>query len=239
MINEGKLVHTPSSHCSSKRWFAGGRSRVRLPAADLETLRRLMWERQKQARAAVWAYNRASWIRFAAVFIPGAARGRDLPALPGGLALLRPGRRLHLFRGPSLCARRRGAQANAGREAAIKAAKVGGRSGAYPRGAIRPARTVAKGGRRLRAVQRQFVDLVQLDHVAAWIVEEELQRVGAGEALRSPSISRPCAPARAGSRRCRRRPARCAAGSDPGPVPWRRATAARRRTGGSGRPRRH
>jgi hypothetical protein len=39
-------------------------------AADLDTLRRLMWERQKQARAAVRAYNRASWIRFAAVFIP-------------------------------------------------------------------------------------------------------------------------------------------------------------------------
>ena len=37
---------------------------------DLETLRRLMWERQKQARAAVRSYNRASWIRFAAVFIP-------------------------------------------------------------------------------------------------------------------------------------------------------------------------
>jgi hypothetical protein len=40
------------------------------PAADLDTLRRLMWEQQKQARAAVRAYNRASWIRFAAVFIP-------------------------------------------------------------------------------------------------------------------------------------------------------------------------
>jgi len=33
-------------------------------------LRRQMWERQKQARAAVRAYNRASWMRFAAVFIP-------------------------------------------------------------------------------------------------------------------------------------------------------------------------
>lgn len=40
------------------------------PAPDLDALRRLMWERQKQARAAVRAYNRASWIRFAALFIP-------------------------------------------------------------------------------------------------------------------------------------------------------------------------
>lgn len=40
------------------------------PAADLDTLRRLMWEQQEQARAAVRAYNRASWIRFAAMFIP-------------------------------------------------------------------------------------------------------------------------------------------------------------------------
>ena len=37
---------------------------------DLESLRREMWARQKQARAAVRAYNRASWIRFALVFIP-------------------------------------------------------------------------------------------------------------------------------------------------------------------------
>ncbi len=29
-----------------------------------------MWARQNQARAAVRAYNRASWIRFALVFIP-------------------------------------------------------------------------------------------------------------------------------------------------------------------------
>lgn len=40
------------------------------PQPDLDMLRRQMWERQKQARAAVLAYNRASWIRFAAVFIP-------------------------------------------------------------------------------------------------------------------------------------------------------------------------
>lgn len=40
------------------------------PDTDLDTLRRLMWERQKQARAAVRAYNRASWMRFAALFIP-------------------------------------------------------------------------------------------------------------------------------------------------------------------------
>ncbi len=29
-----------------------------------------MWQRQKQARAAVRIYNRGSWIRFALVFIP-------------------------------------------------------------------------------------------------------------------------------------------------------------------------
>ncbi len=29
-----------------------------------------MWQRQKEARAAVQAYNRASWIRFALVFVP-------------------------------------------------------------------------------------------------------------------------------------------------------------------------
>lgn len=40
------------------------------PRPDLDALRRDMWERQRQARAAVQAYNRASWIRFAAVFIP-------------------------------------------------------------------------------------------------------------------------------------------------------------------------
>ncbi len=37
---------------------------------DLRELRRQMWQRQRQARAAVRAYNRASWIRFALVFIP-------------------------------------------------------------------------------------------------------------------------------------------------------------------------
>lgn len=37
---------------------------------DLESLRRQMWARQRQARAAVRAYNRASWIRFALVFVP-------------------------------------------------------------------------------------------------------------------------------------------------------------------------
>jgi hypothetical protein len=37
---------------------------------DLDALRRQMWQRQKQARAAVRTYNRASWIRFALVFIP-------------------------------------------------------------------------------------------------------------------------------------------------------------------------
>jgi hypothetical protein len=36
----------------------------------LETLRREMWLRQRQARDAVRRYNRASWIRFALVFIP-------------------------------------------------------------------------------------------------------------------------------------------------------------------------
>lgn len=36
----------------------------------LEALRQEMWRRQKQARAAVRAYNRASWIRFALVFVP-------------------------------------------------------------------------------------------------------------------------------------------------------------------------
>ena len=40
------------------------------PQPDLATLRRRMRERQKQAREAVRNYNRASWIRFAAVFIP-------------------------------------------------------------------------------------------------------------------------------------------------------------------------
>ena len=40
------------------------------PQPDLATLRRRMRERQKQAREAVRSYNRASWIRFAAVFIP-------------------------------------------------------------------------------------------------------------------------------------------------------------------------
>lgn len=37
---------------------------------DLGTLRREMWTRQRQARAAVRTYNRGSWIRFALVFIP-------------------------------------------------------------------------------------------------------------------------------------------------------------------------
>lgn len=37
---------------------------------DLDTLRREMWTRQRQARAAVRVYNRGSWIRFALVFIP-------------------------------------------------------------------------------------------------------------------------------------------------------------------------
>lgn len=37
---------------------------------DLQMLRREMWARQRQARAAVRTYNRASWIRFALVFIP-------------------------------------------------------------------------------------------------------------------------------------------------------------------------
>lgn len=36
----------------------------------LEALRQEMRQRQKQARAAVRAYNRASWIRFALVFVP-------------------------------------------------------------------------------------------------------------------------------------------------------------------------
>lgn len=37
---------------------------------DLDALRRDMWERQKQARAAVRIYNRRSWIRFMLVFVP-------------------------------------------------------------------------------------------------------------------------------------------------------------------------
>lgn len=37
---------------------------------DLDRLRREMWTRQRQARAAVRIYNRGSWIRFALVFIP-------------------------------------------------------------------------------------------------------------------------------------------------------------------------
>ena len=40
------------------------------PRHDLEALRREMWARQRQARVAVRTYNRASWIRFALVFIP-------------------------------------------------------------------------------------------------------------------------------------------------------------------------
>lgn len=40
------------------------------PRPDFDALRRDMWARRKQARAAVRIYNRASWIRFAAVFIP-------------------------------------------------------------------------------------------------------------------------------------------------------------------------
>ena len=47
----------------------GGRVSVD-PRPDLDMLRREMRARQKQARAAVRAYNRASWVRFAAVFIP-------------------------------------------------------------------------------------------------------------------------------------------------------------------------
>jgi len=37
---------------------------------DLHTLRREMWTRQRQAKAAVRIYNRGSWIRFALLFIP-------------------------------------------------------------------------------------------------------------------------------------------------------------------------
>jgi len=40
------------------------------PHPDFDALRREMWARRKQARAAVRAYNRASWIRFSALFIP-------------------------------------------------------------------------------------------------------------------------------------------------------------------------
>ena len=40
------------------------------PRAQLSALRREMWARQRQAREAVKTYNRASWIRFALVFIP-------------------------------------------------------------------------------------------------------------------------------------------------------------------------
>ena len=37
---------------------------------DLGTLRREMWRRQRQAKAAVRIYNRGSWIRFVLVFVP-------------------------------------------------------------------------------------------------------------------------------------------------------------------------
>ena len=37
---------------------------------EIETLRQRTFDRQAEARAAVRAYGRASWIRFAATFIP-------------------------------------------------------------------------------------------------------------------------------------------------------------------------
>ncbi len=40
------------------------------PRPDFDALRREMWARRKQARAAVRRYNRGSWIRFALLFIP-------------------------------------------------------------------------------------------------------------------------------------------------------------------------
>ncbi|WP_020695850.1 hypothetical protein [Reyranella massiliensis] len=41
-----------------------------MPGSDIETLKRRAFDRQAEARAAVRAYGRASWIRFAATFIP-------------------------------------------------------------------------------------------------------------------------------------------------------------------------
>jgi hypothetical protein len=40
------------------------------PGPEVDALRRTMWERRKQARAAVRTYNRGSWIRFMLVFVP-------------------------------------------------------------------------------------------------------------------------------------------------------------------------